>query len=75
MSEIKISFDIAELKVISLKPGDVLSVTLTGDDYAIEAMNKLRKHIQEVFPDNKIMVFSIQHGDELKIEAIRPEEA
>lgn len=69
-----LSFDIAELQVVSLKPGDVLSAKLIGDNYDVDTMQSLREHLKKVFPDNEVMVFSMPSGDDIQFQAIRPEE-
>ena len=69
----QIGFDVAELSVIRLKPGDVLSVKLTGDDLSIDNMDSLRDHLKKVFPDNKVLVFQMPNGSDIQFEAIRQE--
>lgn len=68
----QIGFDVAELTVINLKPGDVLSVKLVGDQFDEETTKSLQDHLKTVFPDNKIMVFTMPNGTDIVFEAIKP---
>lgn len=63
-------FDVVELQKINLKEEDVLSVKLISDDFDENTMASLREHLQGVFPDNKIMVFTMPVGSDIVFEAI-----
>lgn len=71
MSQIK--FDAVELTKINLKPGDVLSVKLIGEDFDFDTMQSLRDSLQQVFKDNKIMVFTMPPGSDIVFEAVTNE--
>ena len=73
-AQYKIGFDVAELQVINLKQGDVLSIKLIGDDFDGSSAESLRKHLKNVFPNNKVMVFLMPSGSDLQIQAIRLED-
>lgn len=68
MSEIK--FDVVELQKINLKHGDVLSVKLVSNEFDDNTMLSLREHLQSVFPDNKIMIFTMPKGSDIVFEAV-----
>lgn len=67
-----IGFDVAELQVIKLAPGDVLSVKLVGDNFDQETMESLQDHLKQVFKDNRIMVFTMPNNSDIVFEAIKP---
>lgn len=71
MSEIKL--DIVELQKINLKPGDVLSAKLVGNDFDQETTESLSRHLKSIFPDNKIMVFTMPVGSDIVFEAVTKE--
>lgn len=71
---LQIGFDVAELQVISLKPGDILSAKLIGDEYDVDTMASLREHLKRVFPNNEVMVFAMPNGSDIQFQAIKPEE-
>ena len=68
--EVKVTFVEAELTKISLQPGDVLGVTVTIDELDDKSIQRLQKQLSDVFPNNKVMVFHLPHGDTIKFEAI-----
>ena len=74
VNTVQIGFDIAELQVINLNPGDILSAKLIGDNYDVDTMNSLREHLKRVFPNNEVMVFAMPSGDDIQFQAIKPEE-
>lgn len=68
-------FDTVELQKIHLVPGDVLSVKLVGDDFDENTMQSLKDHLQEVFPDNRIMVFTMPKNSDIVFQAVTKEPA
>lgn len=56
-NELKIN----EIEVIRLdiKPGQVLAVTVYSDDIFESDLHSLRAKLQNIFPDNKIILFSL----------------
>jgi hypothetical protein len=70
-------FTIAELKALSLKPGDVLTVKLvdsTGlEIFTQQDMLSLRAKLKEVFKDNEIMVFAMPQNTDIVFESVGPE--
>lgn len=71
MNEVK--FDVVELQKIHLKFGDVLSVKLVGDNFDQSTMESLRESIKVVFPENKIMIFTMPTGTDILFEAVTKE--
>lgn len=67
---LQIGFDVAELQVINLKQGDVLSVKLIGE-FDQETMESLQAHLAPIFPNNKVMVFTMPMGSDIVFEAIK----
>lgn len=68
----QIGFDVAELQVIKLEEGDVLSVKLVGDfDEPDQVMESLQAHLAPIFPKNKVMVFTMPSGSDIVFEAIK----
>lgn len=65
-------FDVAELTVLSLKPGDVLAVTITSDEVDHSAMGALQMQMQKVFPNNKVMILCVPSGDNINFTKIEP---
>lgn len=70
---LQIGFDVVELQVVSLKPGDILVAKLIGD-YDVDTMNNLREHLKRVFTNNDVMVFTVPAGDDIQFQAIKKEE-
>ena len=68
MSELK--FNVVELQKINLKFGDVLSVKLVGDDFDEYTTQSLQEHLKSIFPENKIMVFTMPTGSDIVFEAV-----
>lgn len=64
------NFTLAELSVIKLEPGDVLSVKLYGDDYDEVDLKGLQNQLQTTFPNNKVMMFVLPNGNDLQMEKI-----
>lgn len=64
------NFTLAELTRIKLEPGEVLSVKLFGDDYEIENVEGLKKQLQSLFPNNKIIMFMLPNGNDLQMEIV-----
>lgn len=56
-NEIKINQ--IEVQKINLQPGDVLMVTVQHEDVNEEALYALKNTLTGIFPDNKIMLFSM----------------
>lgn len=69
----EVKFDTVEISKINLKPGDVLSVKLVGDDFDVDTMESLKSHLQSVFTENKIMVFTMPKGSDIVFEAVTNE--
>lgn len=69
--KMQIGFDIAELQVISLGKGDVLSVKLIGDSFDEATMQSLQAHLAPIFPKNKVMVFTMPTGSDIVFEAVK----
>ena len=71
------NFTIAELKILSLKPGDVLAVKLvdsTGlEIFTQQDMLSLRAKLKEVFKDNEVMVFAMPQNTDIVFESVSPE--
>lgn len=68
---LKIGFDVAELQVIKLEEGDVLSVKLIGNDFDQATMESLQAHLAPIFPKNKVMVFTMPDGSDILFEVIK----
>lgn len=70
-------FTIAELKVLSLKPGDVLTVKLVDhtdlEIFTQQDMGFLREKLKKVFPENEVMVFAMPKDTDIIFEAVSPE--
>lgn len=73
MSDLK--FDVVELQKIKLEPGDVLSVKLIGDDMGPEDMDSLRAFLNQVFKDNKVLLFTMPRKSDIVFEAIQQPQA
>jgi hypothetical protein len=71
MEDIKFSF--AELKTISLKEGDVLSVKLTSSSATSEDLESLRKTLGSVFPNNQVLIFDMPEGEDIVFEKVEQE--
>jgi len=69
--KVQIGFDIAELKVINLAPGDVLSVKLIGDDFNQEITESLQTLLVSIFPNNKVVVFTMPTNSDIMMEVIK----
>lgn len=69
---IHIGFDVAELTVISLKPGDVLAVKLISDDFDENHALSLQEHLSRIFVNNKVMIFTMPNKSDIVFEAIKP---
>lgn len=67
-------FAIDEVKLtrIKLEPGEVLSVRIYSDSVDEMGLAMLKRQLTSIFPDNRIMLFSMPTGDRLEIEAITP---
>src|SRR5258708_23429532 len=68
---LNIGFDIAELQVINLQEGDILSVKLIGDEFTSEHMLELKFQLEQVFKKNKVMVFAMPDKSDMMLEVIR----
>jgi hypothetical protein len=55
---------------INLSTGDILSVKLIGDDFDQETTDSLKSMLKGVFPDNRVMVFTMPVGSDILFEAI-----
>lgn len=71
MNEIK--FNEVEISKINLKPGDVLSVKLCGEEFDEDHLQDLNNAMQQRFPDNKIMIFLLPPEHDIKMEIIAAE--
>jgi len=70
MSEIKITE--VEATVLRLEPGDVLAVKVKGDDFNHEAtLQGLKEHVQSLFPNNKVLLFSMDSGHEIEFNILK----
>jgi hypothetical protein len=70
----RIGFDVAELQVIKLEPGDVLSIKLIGDECCNDStLQSLQHELNQVFKNNKVIVFAMPNNNDMIIEAIRPQ--
>jgi hypothetical protein len=65
------NFTLVELTRLKLEPDEVLSVKFYGDDYDVESIESLKKNLQSLFPNNKVMVFMLPNGTDLQMEAIK----
>ncbi len=67
----KMAFTEAEFTKISLNPGDVLAVKVTSntrpDEYKIDW---LKKGLQDMFPQNEVVLFFIRPGEDIAFSAI-----
>jgi len=68
---VKIGFDIAELQVLRLEAGDVLSVKLIGDDFDQATAESLQQHLAKLFPNNKVSIFTMPNGSDILFQAIK----
>jgi hypothetical protein len=69
-------FKWAELTKIKLEPGDVLSVKLfhdeTVEDEAAKAdMHSLKRMLDSVFPNNKVIVFALPPASDILFEVVK----
>lgn len=73
MSELKIKE--VEATVLKLEPGDVLAVKvrLTQEQDAEESLQSLREHMNKMFPNNRVMLFSLDTGNEIQFDVIKGE--
>ena len=64
--------EIKELIVNRIKPeaGEVLAITVRGDNFNMAALDHLKDQIQELFPDNPILLLGIRGEDEVKFHLI-----
>jgi hypothetical protein len=62
-----------EITKINLAPGDVLSVIVYSNDVDVYTLDILKAHMKKIFPDNKIMLFSMPIGDKIDISVIKTE--
>lgn len=70
MSELKIVE--AEVAKLNLQPTDVLVATIKGDDFDHpETMTSLRLALQNYFPNNKVLVFSMNKDHDIKLSVIK----
>lgn len=68
------NFTLVELTKIQLAPDEVLAVKLYGDDYDSETIGQLRDQLKAVFPNNRIMMFTLPNGTDIQMEAIKGSE-
>ena len=64
------SVPVMEIAKINLQEGDVLAVKLIGDDLDPSSMSSLKEQLKTLFPNNKIMIFSMPLGSNIFFEAI-----
>lgn len=70
--EIKISFIKAELTKIGLEKGDVLMVKITTkEDIPGNNLKFIQDRIQDLFPNNRVMVLRIRDTDRLDLEVVK----
>ncbi|MCX9024590.1 MAG: hypothetical protein OIN85_00675 [Candidatus Methanoperedens sp.] len=65
------SFDIAQLQTLNMAPGDVLLVKLVGEDFDVDTMESLKQHINQVFPNNQVLVFMMPKDSDIKFEKVK----
>ncbi len=72
--DINVVFKEVEVAKIKLQPGDVLSVTIKGDDLTASDLHDLKDGFRKTFPDNKILMFMIRDDMDVKFEIFTGEE-
>jgi len=71
--EVQIVTIVNEINKLTLQPGDVLSVTIKGDDLSPENLNDLQEGIKNYFPAHKVMMFMMRPDQDIKFEVIKGE--
>ena len=76
MEPVPNGFAIDEVKLtrIKLEPGEILSVRIYSNSVDEMQLAMLKRQLTSLFPDNRIMLFSMPSGDNMEIEAITPAE-
>lgn len=72
-AEIQVVTIVTEISKLNLQSGDVLSVTLKGDDLSPSDLQSLQEGIKQTFPDNKVMMFMMRNDQAIKFEVIKGE--
>ena len=74
LGRMQVGFDVVEVQRVGLKEGDVLMVTVKNDDMSQAALDALRYQLSLVFPSNKVFIFGMGTGDDVKFTAVSKEE-
>lgn len=75
MSEETLKIDLIQAHAINLKEGDVLMVTVKSDEIDRFSMELLNEHLKELFPNNKVMIFGMHVGDDVKFTIASKDES
>lgn len=67
----EISLKEVEVSKLNLKQNDVLVVKMQGMDLDHDLIKSLQKHFQKVFPNNKVLVFSLTEDATMDLEIIQ----
>jgi hypothetical protein len=67
----KVVFKEVEVSKLNLKENDVLVVKMQGEDFEADMLRGLQAHIRKVFPNNKVLVFSLQGDMKMELEVIQ----
>jgi hypothetical protein len=59
-----------EVSKLNLKENDVLVVKMQGMDLDGDLIRSLQKHFQKVFPNNKVLVFSLEEDAKMELEVV-----
>lgn len=69
MSEVK--FNEVDVQKLNLQPGEVLIVTVRSDEADEASVNGLSKGLKNIFPNNKVVVFSVGASDGIDLTVAR----
>ena len=67
----EVIFKEVEVSRLNLKQNDVLVVKMHGDDFDVAMLKGLQAHFRKVFPNNKVLVFSLIGDMEMDLEIVR----
>lgn len=71
MSEpLNVTISAVEAVKLDLSPGDTLAVTIKSDDVNRDTLDMLKEGLQNLFPDNRILIFGFGLNDEMRFNVI-----
>jgi len=68
----EITINEVEIAKISLKPGEILSVTFKSNDLDRETLTIIKEKLNKLFPNNHVLVFGIAPEDGIVYEVLTP---